>query len=154
MKINLQTKSELHVSNLHQAFSNLIGQDEKVNIVAKTGTVGSISCNLLRFFSPVVNDLLNDIPCCIKLVIIMPDVCNTSVDHVINIIGSGFTNNKFMSSKQIQDVEEIGKMLQIDMIGLKTNNVNSIEKATENLKDVPEESSLTGVKEDSKITGI
>ena len=40
------------------------------------------------------------------------------------------------------------------MIGLKTNNVNSIEKATENLKDVPEESSLTGVKEDSKITGI
>ena len=59
-----------------------------------------------------------------------------------------------MSSKQIQDVEEIGKMLQIDIIGLNTNNVNSIEKATENLKDVPEESSLTGVKEDSKITGI
>jgi hypothetical protein len=74
MKISLQNKSELHISNLHQAFSYLIGQDEKVNIVAQTGIVGSISCNLLRFFSPFVNDLLNDIPCCTKPMIIMPVV--------------------------------------------------------------------------------
>ena len=100
--MNFLNKTEVHVKNISQAFSSFFDTENKLKILTKDGNISIMSSDLLRFTSPLINSILNDVPYCTSSVIFMPDVCKASVDHVISVIGSGLSNNCSLSINQTQ----------------------------------------------------
>ena len=110
--------------NFSEAFTDLLDPTEKLKIFTKDGNVSIASRDLVRFFSPLVNSILKDVPCCTNSMVFIPDVCKDSVDRVIRIIGSGITDFNAMSIKQIQEVQDTAKMLGVDL-----SNMEYVEKS-------------------------
>merc|ERR1712129_2595 len=121
MSVNLESQSAQHMHHLSQAFANMISQDTaRLNIHTKDGYICLISRDLLRFTSPLINSILNDVPSCIGSGIILPDVGKEYVDQFINIIGCGFTKTYCLSIEQVEQVMDMARMLQIDLTELTT----------------------------------
>eukprot|EP00092_Neocalanus_flemingeri_P023941 GFUD01025970.1.p1 GENE.GFUD01025970.1~~GFUD01025970.1.p1 ORF type:complete len:324 (-),score=97.64 GFUD01025970.1:339-1310(-) len=118
--MNFQNNPEVQIQNISQAFSILFDQENTLKILAKDGNVSVVSRDLMIFTSPLIKNIIKDVPCCTSSVIVIPDVCKDSVDHVIRIIGSGVTNISSMSVKKIQEIKETAKILQIELTGLIT----------------------------------
>jgi len=155
--MKFQNQLEMKVKSLRAAFSDLLETECRLKIVTKDGNISVISSELLRFISPFVNRVLNNVPCCTSSPIFIPDVSKASIDHVLNIIRTGITNLCSLSYKQIQEVKETARMLQIDLTNLSTvmvpdkisvtdqtllseecsKNVPKVEEKSYNNKDVP-----------------
>ena len=106
--------------SLSEAFSDLLDTENKLKIFTKEGNVSIISSELLRFTSPFVNSILNDVPCCTSSIISIPEVSKASIDHVLCIVRTGTTNLCSLTFNQIQDVKETASLLQIDLTDLTT----------------------------------
>ena len=83
MPMNIQKKSEMHVKNMSQAFSNLLDMEDKVKIVTNDGSIIIVNKDLLGFSSPLVNSMFSDVPCCTGSVIFLPDATKDSLDQFI-----------------------------------------------------------------------
>eukprot|EP00092_Neocalanus_flemingeri_P076580 GFUD01095003.1.p1 GENE.GFUD01095003.1~~GFUD01095003.1.p1 ORF type:complete len:340 (+),score=91.37 GFUD01095003.1:54-1073(+) len=116
--MNFQNDPEVQIQNISRAFSNLFDQENTLKILAKDGNVSVVSRDLMIFTSPLIKNIIKDVPCYTNSVIVIPDVCKDSVDHLINIIGSGITNISSMSVKKIQKIRETAKILQIELTDL------------------------------------
>jgi len=120
---HFQTDPEMLGKNFSEAFADLLDPADKLKIFTKDGNVSIVSRDLVRFFSPLVNSILKDAPCCTDNMIFIPDVSKASVDHILSIISSGITEFNAMSIKHIQEVQETAKMLEIDL-----TNMDYVEK--------------------------
>jgi len=121
---------EMQVQSLSEAFSDLLETENKLKIFTIDGNV-SISSDLLRFTSPFVNSILNDVPCCTSSMISIPEVSKVSIEHVLCIVRTGTTNICSLTFKQIQDVKETASLLQIDLTDLTKAIVPKKEPADE-----------------------
>ena len=120
MKIQFKINTESENENVSNALSNLLNPLNKLKIFTKNGNVSVMSRELARISSPLVNNILKDVPCCTSTMIFIPDVSKASVDHVINILGTGKTYFNCSSLKQIQEEVKItATMLQIDFSNIK-----------------------------------
>ena len=108
-------KSEKHLENICEAFSNLVDIENKTKVFTRDGIACIIGKDLLRFSSPLINRILNDVPSCTSSVIILPDASKTSFDKFIEIIRNGFT---FITHKEVDEVMGIAMILQMDLTGL------------------------------------
>eukprot|EP00092_Neocalanus_flemingeri_P019759 GFUD01021399.1.p1 GENE.GFUD01021399.1~~GFUD01021399.1.p1 ORF type:complete len:570 (-),score=121.60 GFUD01021399.1:86-1795(-) len=107
-----------------EVFAELLDPTYELKIFTKDGNVSIVSRDLLRFFSPLVNSIFKDVPCCTNSMVFIPESSKASVDHVLSIIGSGITDFNALSIKQIQEVQETAKMLEIDL-----TNMDYVEKS-------------------------
>jgi len=116
-EIKMHIKSSQSRINFSDAFSELQEQRESLKISAKDGVVCIGSRNLLRFFSPLVDNIFKDVPCCSsnEAIIIIPDVCKDSVNSFLGIIQSGISGDNRMSINKMEELKETANMLGVDM---------------------------------------
>eukprot|EP00092_Neocalanus_flemingeri_P038739 GFUD01042181.1.p1 GENE.GFUD01042181.1~~GFUD01042181.1.p1 ORF type:complete len:574 (-),score=131.87 GFUD01042181.1:6-1727(-) len=115
---------EIQEHIVSEVFAELLVPTYELKIFTKDGNVSIVSRDLLRFFSPLVNSIFKDVPCCTNSMVFIPESSKASVDHVLSIIGSGITDFNALSIKQIQEVQETAKMLEIDL-----TNMDYVEKS-------------------------
>ena len=133
-------KMHLKNSNSSASFSDALAglcePEENLKICAKDGIVSTGSRNLLRFFSPLVDNIFKDVPCCTsnEVMLFIPDVCKDSVNSVLGIILSGFSSNIGMSVDKMKEVKEAATMLGVDF-----SNIEYVEKSK---VDVDEDTSF------------
>jgi len=135
-----QSPRETLGESYSDAFSDMLNPAEKLKIFTKDGNVSLVSRDLVRFFSPLVNSILKDIPCCTSSMIFMPDVSKGSVELVLSIISSGIAGFTNMSIKQIQEVQETANMLEIDLTNMEyVENKSKVPDLGERNEKIPVE---------------
>jgi len=117
-KMHIKPTKAVHEMNVSEAFSDLLESESLLKIFSKDRNISVVNRNLIRFTSPLINSILYDVPCCTSSMIFIPDVSKTAVDHVLSIIINGLSDFNSVSIKQIQEVQETAKMLQIDLTDL------------------------------------
>jgi len=116
--------------NLSEAFSEFQVPKENLKVVTKDGHVRIANRDLLRFLSPLVNNIYKDVPCCTDSMVIIPDVCKVSVISVLEIIGSGITSDMdrgMSTDQQLQDIKETAKMLGVDLTNMQYTEKSKVE---------------------------
>jgi len=105
---------------ISDAFLDLLNSSEVIYIYTKDGRESCIKRTLARFVSPVVNKLLNSLPCCYvqDLSISIPDVSLEALEYVFNIVQHGVIDFNSVSVKAIQEVQEAAKILEINISDL------------------------------------
>jgi len=125
--------------NVSEAFSDMLESESLLKIFSKDRNISVVNKNLMRFTSPLINSILYDVPCCTSSMILIPDVSKAAVDHVLSIIISGFSDFNSVSIKQIQEVQETAKILQIDLTDLdyvKKSSIVDLVPEFNSMKDI------------------
>jgi len=117
-KMRIKATKAVHQMNVSGAFSDLLESESQLKIFSKDRNISVVNRNLIKFTSPFINSILYDVPCCTSTMILIPDVSKTAVDHVLSIVIRGCSDFNSVSIKQIQEVQETAKMLQIDLTDL------------------------------------
>jgi len=117
-KIHIKPTKAVQEMNFSEAFSDLLESESLLKICTKNRNISVANRNLMRFTSPLINSILYDVPCCTSSMVFIPDVSMTAIDHVLSIMINGFSDFNSVSIKQMQEVQETAKMLQIDLTDL------------------------------------
>ena len=88
-----------------EAFTGLQGTSSVLRIFTRNGNLSLINSHLIRFTSPLIKNILKDVPCYTSHVIFIPDVFKNAVDSVIRIISKGFSDFNRVSIKDIKEVQ-------------------------------------------------
>ena len=124
--MQLINKAEYQNENLSSVFLDLLYPMNKLKIFTKDGNVSVISRELIMFSSPLINNILKDIPCCISSMIFIPGVSKASIEHLINILVTGKTEIDWRhDQEQVRDVKETAQMFDIDLSNMECVGNNS-----------------------------
>ena len=125
--------------NLSQAVK--YGEHFEDDVTIISGELDEIKTHkyLLTLLSPSIRPLLST-PCCIAPTLLLPDCSTFSLQHLINIITTGYTVTEGMSSEEIIKITQAAQLLSVDMKDLQhgrskmTVGINS-EQQQESLFD-------------------
>ena len=115
--IQLQTDDVKHNQYLNQAVKYTEQFKDDVTIIS--GEMDEIKTNkyLLLLCSPNLIPLLST-PCCISPTLLLPDCSTFSLQHLVNIITTGYTVTEGMSSKEMNEITEAGQLLSVELKNL------------------------------------
>jgi len=118
--MQLLCRPAINQACISDAFLDLLNYGEVIYIYSKDGRHSCINRTLARFISPVVNKLLNSLPCCYvqDLSISIPDVSMEALEHVFKIVQHGIIDFNSVSVKAIQEVQDAAKILEINISDL------------------------------------
>ena len=118
--MQLLCRPAINQACISDAFLDLLNYGEVIYIYSKDGRQSCINRTLARFISPVVNKLLNSLPCCYvqDLSISIPDVSMEALEHVFKIVQHGIIEFDSVSVKAIQEVQDAAKILEINISDL------------------------------------
>jgi len=123
----MHIKSSQSRTSFSEAFAELQEQKESLKICAKDGVVFIGSRNLLRFFSPLVDNIFKDVPCCTsnEAIIVIPDACKDSVNSFLGIIQSD--SDISMSIDKLREVKETAIMLGVNMSNMEFGEKSRVD---------------------------
>merc|ERR1719369_1105807 len=80
-------------------------------------------------FSPVIRALITSLPCCTQPSLIIPNCSTTVVQHLVKILECGYTTGVPSDSfKQVYEIIELAKILDIDVSDLRRDVKASVSK--------------------------
>jgi len=116
---------EMLEKNFSEAFCSLSENDTSLKIITRDGNLLHGSKTILRLFSPILNSVFKDIPCCKEeaTVIFLPEVGKDAVSALLNIVRFGKDDSTPMSTELISEVTKVATMFGIDL-----KNTECVEK--------------------------
>lgn len=110
----VKAKVEDHAFNVGEAFSKLAKMSNDITIIGNDGSATLANRLLLGVFSPTLRPILFDQLTTIPTIII-PDLSSNAIKHLVNLLGSGSSASHSVAFKDLHDITEAAKTLQIDL---------------------------------------
>ena len=112
--MSFQEVDENHESHISETVNHISKLPNDVTIFSGDNDEIPTNKYLLSLLSPTLHSLFSTL-CCTPPTIILPDCSTSSIQQFIGIIKRGKNFNKGLSEKDTKDVEDVGKILQINM---------------------------------------
>ena len=99
-----------------------------LGIFSREDNVSLVSSDLMRCISPLINNILKDVPCCSSYMLFIPDVSKNAIDSVISLVTKGIDTSDSISIKNIKEIQEAANMLEIDLYDLDYVGKSQVQK--------------------------
>jgi hypothetical protein len=114
----LKSSHGVQQSNISEVFRVLQDSSNQLRICSRDDHISLVNSGLIRFTSPYINSLLNNVSCNSSHMIYMPDASKSAVECVISIITQGSGDFNSCSVKDVEEIIETAKMFGIDISDL------------------------------------
>ena len=101
-----------------EVFRDLQEHTSLLGIFSSEDNVSLVGSDLMRCISPLINNILKDVPCCSSYMLFIPDVSKNAIDSVISLVTKGIDTSESISIQNIKEIQEAANMLEIDLYDL------------------------------------
>merc|ERR1719369_1470473 len=120
MSTMLSKEELVHREVIGKVVRDSVDSDEKIIIYSGNSKSQEVAKKVLVMFSPVARALVASLPCCTPSSIIIPNSSPSVVQHLVDILESGYTTGVPSDSfKQVYEIIELAKTLGIDVSDLR-----------------------------------
>lgn len=110
-----------------EAFQGIIESEPSISLITKESERVHVSCHLLTIFSPLLRDTFGSHHPCVHPTILLPDFSTSDVQHLLNILTSGWSQFGLDMLVNLKGVTELAKILQIEMFDIAQFQSDKIE---------------------------